>query len=421
MSVNWLCLITAGAAGILPAAAAAPEVVFRSDVSLVRVDTQVVDRDNRAIAGLTAADFVLLENGQPQPIRNFARENMPVDVVLLFDVSRSMRPHVEKVAKAAEHAMKVLGPDDRVAIMVFDDVSRERMPFRSPGEVHRGMQALLKDEHFQGGTDINRGILDAAAFLGREGRREARRAIVILTDDRVHMRPDVESADAALARANAVLSALIAPDAMRGTGGHGGGMGRGGGDRSVGMGGPLGGIIFGRGGPMGRGGGGGRGGPPAGGGGGGGGMETTSAGTEEIARNSGGDSMPLNEASALQDTLARLRKRYALHFYLPAGARAGEERQIDVQLTEAALRRFPGAEVRFRHGYLAPEVIRADSALQPRPAGSGPGKGSWRHVDGSSSSERAGPLVGESGTSAEAPASNPSSGGWRRVKPGEQP
>src|SRR4051812_23551736 len=96
------------------------EPTFRSDVALVRVDAQVVDRSNRAISGLRAEDFVLFEEGKEQPIRNFARENMPVDVLLLLDVSGSMRPHVERVASAAHEALAVLGQHDRVAIMVFD-------------------------------------------------------------------------------------------------------------------------------------------------------------------------------------------------------------------------------------------------------------------------------------------------------------
>src|SRR2546421_13054738 len=93
-------LLACAAAGLLAAAPAEDDAVFRTDVSLVRVDVQVLDRDNRAITDLRAQDFVLREEGQAQQIRNFARENMPVDVLLLFDVSASMRPHVERIASA---------------------------------------------------------------------------------------------------------------------------------------------------------------------------------------------------------------------------------------------------------------------------------------------------------------------------------
>jgi len=117
-AVPWIrvvCLLLL-LAGIVRYAPAAPEdeAVFRSDVSLVRVDTQVVDRDNRAITGLRAEDFILREQGQPRPIRNFASEKIPVDVVLLLDVSASMRPHIERIASAAHEAFRALRDEDRI-------------------------------------------------------------------------------------------------------------------------------------------------------------------------------------------------------------------------------------------------------------------------------------------------------------------
>src|SRR5260370_42594882 len=93
MNRLWFTLLAF--AGTLSAADG--DVVFRSDVSLVRVDAQVIGRDNRNITGLRAEDFVLREEGRPQHIRNFASENMPIDVLLLLDVSASMRQPVERI------------------------------------------------------------------------------------------------------------------------------------------------------------------------------------------------------------------------------------------------------------------------------------------------------------------------------------
>src|SRR5689334_10001554 len=197
-------------------ALAGDEAVFRSDVALVRVDAQVVDRDNRSITGLRAEDFVLRDQGKVQPIRNFASENMPVDVLLLLDVSASMRPHVQRVTDAAGQALRVLHEGDRVGVMVFDRYARLRLALRAQRQdVERELDRLLRDETFSGGTDITRGLLDAAAYIGREGRRDARRAIVILTDDETERGRDEEGVSRALLRADAVLFALIAPDAMR--------------------------------------------------------------------------------------------------------------------------------------------------------------------------------------------------------------
>ena len=449
----------------IPATAQDDSLVFKSDVSLVRVDAQVVDRNNRAITGLQREDFVLLENGTQREIRNFESEDMPMDLVLLLDVSGSMQSHIERLSEASHRALQVLGPDDRVAVMVFDRGARLRMPFKNGVEsVERELENVLRQETFDGGTDINRGLLEAASYIGRDGRRDARRAIVILTDDQTERQRDEATVVRAAARADAVISALIAPDALNGRYG-GGGMPRGGGgggwpSAGGGMGGPLGGIIFGRRGPYGY---------PGGSGGGSGGpvygrSRTQSAGTAEIARQSGGDSMRVDEASALETTLTRLRQRYTLHFNLPDGVQPGQERQVEVQLADASRRRYPGSEVRYRRVYMRQDGSSADPVMISRtPTSSRPQVssddststaastgaprrkrvpvnedgtriGGWRREgepepqaqvsaqqDSSMQPQASGSLTPEPATQKPAEPEAKPTGGWRRVKPGEDP
>jgi VWFA-related protein len=337
-------LLVAGLSTALLPATPDDNVVFRSDVSLVRVDARVVDESNRAISGLTAADFVLYEEGQPQPIRSFGSEDMPVDVLFLLDVSASMGPHVQRIADASRHALKVLGKDDRMGIMVFDRSTRVLLPFSTNREdVHQAFDRLLRDEQFNGGTDITRAIVDAADYIHREGRRDARRAIVILTDDQTELDRDDVAVMRALARADTVLCALIAPDAL-----HSGQatavdpFGVFGADLKR-----LFGEQFSRAfRTMTK-------------------PRTSSAGTSEIAQDSGGDSISVNDASALQETLARIRQRYALFFNLPDGVEPGQERNIEVVLTPAALQRYPHAQVRYRRVYMTPESGPASSSPSP--------------------------------------------------------
>src|SRR5436190_13967197 len=191
---------------------------------------------------------------------------MPIDLLMLLDVSASMRPHVQRIADATHQALRVLRDEDRVGIMVFDRSTRVRLPLRSGSrrDVEREMDSLLRHETFHGGTDITRAMLDAADYIRNNGRRDARRAIVILTDDETEFNRDDEAVSRALSRADAVMSALIAPNAMA--------YRSGGGQRYPQGGGGLGGVIFGP--PRGR--------PPYGG------SRTKSAGTAEIARQSGG-------------------------------------------------------------------------------------------------------------------------------------
>ena len=63
--------------------------------------------------------------------------------------------------------------------------------------------------------------------------------------------------------------------------------------------------------------------------------------------------MAADAASALDTTLNRLRQRYGLHFNLPAGVVAGEQRTISVTLEERVRLRYPGAVLRYRRTYVA--------------------------------------------------------------------
>jgi hypothetical protein len=337
-----------------PASQSDEAVTFRSDVSLVRVDVQVMD-GSRAVTGLRQEDFVLRENGREREIKNFASEKMPIDVLFLLDVSASMRPHVQRVANAARQALGVLAEKDRVGIMVFDRSTRIRLPFRdSRDNIDREFQNVLRAEGFRGGTDITRGMLDAADYVDQNARRDARRAIIIVTDDETELQRDDERVLDALNRAHAVMSALIAPDAMAGRN-MGGGypppmMGR---RRGIGMGG-IGVGMPGGGYPTNY---------PTNGG-----SRTHSAGTSEIARESGGESLPVDDASALETTLSRLRQRYSLYFQLPAGARRGQQRDVEVSLADAALRRYSYADLRYRRTYIAPSDgpgLGPDDAREP--------------------------------------------------------
>ena len=112
MARNGFLFFFGAALLAMPVVRADEPVVFRSDVSLVRVDAQVVDRDHRVITGLGPRDFVLREQGRPQPVQSVDSENLPIDLVLLLDVSASMRPHDIEEGKLSPPALLV-GQDNK--------------------------------------------------------------------------------------------------------------------------------------------------------------------------------------------------------------------------------------------------------------------------------------------------------------------
>jgi len=168
-----------------------------------------------------------------------------------------------------------------------------------------------------------------------------------VTDDQA-LPCDQARVSAALDRADAVLMVLLAPPFLGLNGSYPGGGRPRGGQPPVfapwpgggGTGGPLGGIILGRRrGPSGISIPGSR--PPG----------SMSAGSPEIARTSGGDSLNVNDASAVETTFERIRQRYAIYFYLPEGMENGRGMELD--LTDTARRRHLDAALQYRQVDLA--------------------------------------------------------------------
>src|SRR5271168_4532928 len=73
---------------------------FRSDVRLVLLDVYVKDRES-AVLGLSKENFVVREDGRPQKITVFDRNDLPVTVGILVDESRSMTSKRTDVLTAA--------------------------------------------------------------------------------------------------------------------------------------------------------------------------------------------------------------------------------------------------------------------------------------------------------------------------------
>lgn len=119
--------------------------VFRSSADLVQVDVSVLDRRRVPIKGLTAADFTVLENGQPRPVDAFAAIDLPeqattagaawtrdvppdvvtnrtgVDegriVVILMDRTIPVGSPTTTARRVAAAAVEALGPGDLGALV----------------------------------------------------------------------------------------------------------------------------------------------------------------------------------------------------------------------------------------------------------------------------------------------------------------
>src|ERR1700678_2978683 len=89
------------------------------DVDLVTVACAVNNRDGTPAQNLKAADFKVLDDGQPRDIRGFWQESdLPLTVALVADVSGSQAGYVRSHREAISQFLKqVLGPRDRAMVV----------------------------------------------------------------------------------------------------------------------------------------------------------------------------------------------------------------------------------------------------------------------------------------------------------------
>ena len=98
--------------------------VVRIETSLVASDLLVLDRQGRAVKGLTANDFLITEDGKPQQVGHFllgSNTGLPRSIALIIDYSGSQFPFLLDSVEAAKVLIDKLGPLDKMAI-ITDDV-----------------------------------------------------------------------------------------------------------------------------------------------------------------------------------------------------------------------------------------------------------------------------------------------------------
>jgi VWFA-related protein len=174
------------------------------------VDTQVVDHSGRVVPGLTAADFRVYDDGQPQKIAYFGNEAEPLDLLLLLDVSGSMHRFLEQMAGTARAALKQLYPTDRVGLMLFARSASLREPLTQDlTEVEREMRDAVRTQSLGSGTAITSAIVAAAQYLQKEPAL-GRRAVLIVTDNlSLNYMVTDEDVIRQLYAANAVLNGIL--------------------------------------------------------------------------------------------------------------------------------------------------------------------------------------------------------------------
>jgi len=155
------------------------ETIIRVDVNLVLVDATVKTKAGQIMGDLKKDDFELREDGVAQKIDLFSRDELPLNVALVLDLSDSIGPFLGPLRNAASTALAALKPEDEVALFTFSTEAELRVPFTND---KTKIAEQINAFRVGGATNINDGIFVAAQYLLNTPPR-GRRVIILISDD----------------------------------------------------------------------------------------------------------------------------------------------------------------------------------------------------------------------------------------------
>lgn len=150
---------------------------IRTHAELVLVPVTVTDPMNRVVAGLERENFQLYEGKQSQEIKHFSREDAPVSLGVILDVSRSMATKIDRARDAVLKLLEASNPQDEFFLITFADRPHIVQDFT---QTIGDLQERLLFARPKGET----ALLDAV-YLGLDKMKEAkysRKALLLISD-----------------------------------------------------------------------------------------------------------------------------------------------------------------------------------------------------------------------------------------------
>ena len=154
---------------------------LRVDVGMVVLHATVQDGRGRIVSGLQKENFKVAENGIPQDILLFQREDIPVAVGIILDTSGSMRNKGTEVIAAALAFARSCNPQDEMFVIGFNDEVLMGLPPDKPftsdvGDLRQAFSRLV----IQGRTRLYDALAAAVNHLPRATHQK--KVLVLVSD-----------------------------------------------------------------------------------------------------------------------------------------------------------------------------------------------------------------------------------------------
>ncbi|HYO63621.1 MAG TPA: VWA domain-containing protein, partial [Pyrinomonadaceae bacterium] len=153
----------------------------------VKLQVRVIDRNNRTISNVRPEEFRIFEDGVPQAVVSFTKEEVPIQYGLLLDNSGSLRAQLPKVIEASKTIVNSNKPTDETLLVRFTgseqiEIVQEFTPNKE--EMNEALEGLYTEG---GQTAILDAIYVTAEHVAQYKKGAAlndrrRRALILVTD-----------------------------------------------------------------------------------------------------------------------------------------------------------------------------------------------------------------------------------------------
>jgi Ca-activated chloride channel family protein len=157
--------------------------VFKKQVQEVFLHATVVDEMGRPVTTLTRNDFQIFQNGQPEAITSFEREDVPVAIGIVIDNSGSMRDKRARVNEAVMNLIKASNQQDDVFVVNFGKTPYLYHDFSS--HPHLVVSALHQTSS-RGSTALYDAVVASSVHL-RNNPRLNKKVLIVITDGQDNM------------------------------------------------------------------------------------------------------------------------------------------------------------------------------------------------------------------------------------------
>jgi Ca-activated chloride channel family protein len=154
------------------------DVTYSTNTRLVVLPVTVLDKNGHLVTDLTQGQFQVFDNNQPEALKVFKREDVPVSMGIIIDSSGSMRDKRVKVQSAAITLVKDSNKEDEVFIVNFNDEAFLDQDFTS--DIKKMEQGLAKIDS-RGGTAMRDALRMSIDHLKEKGKRD-KRVLLVVTD-----------------------------------------------------------------------------------------------------------------------------------------------------------------------------------------------------------------------------------------------